>query len=82
MSKYIAKPVEVDAFVIEIVGEPDEVTGKRMLDCSDGRRLFATPDMMSRMTPKPGDYFVIQSDGYPYLNPKDVFERKYQPKED
>jgi hypothetical protein len=74
--KYRANPVEVDAFVIETVGELLD-NGKRMLDCSERQRFFATPEMMSRMTPSVGDYFVIQSDGYIYLNPKDVFERKY-----
>jgi hypothetical protein len=76
--RYEANPVEVDAFTIEKVGDVDE-NGKRMLDCSEGRRFFATPEMMSRMTPAPGDYIVIQSDDYVYLNPKQVFERKYRP---
>ena len=35
--------------------------------------------MCARMIPQVGDYWVIQSDGYVYLNPKDVFERKYRP---
>jgi hypothetical protein len=74
--RYIANPVEVDAFVIETV-HPPENNGKVMLDCSEGKRLFATPEMCSRMKPAAGDYFVIQSDGYAYLNPKEVFERKY-----
>jgi hypothetical protein len=29
------------------------------------------------MQPKSGDYLVRQEDGYEYLNPKEVFERKY-----
>ncbi len=33
--------------------------------------------MIARMTPQVGDYLVIQEDGYEYLNPKEVFERKY-----
>jgi hypothetical protein len=35
--------------------------------------------MTARYMPVVGDYWVIQSDGYIYLNPKDVFERKYSP---
>jgi len=31
------------------------------------------------MEPKIGDYWVIRSDGYIYLNPKTVFERKHSP---
>lgn len=33
--------------------------------------------MISRFIPQAADYWVIQEDGYVYLNPKDVFERKY-----
>jgi hypothetical protein len=74
--KYVANPVKVDAYVIEKVGEIDS-NGKRMLDCSEGKRFFATQEMQSRMQPEVGDYFVIQEDNYAYLNPKEVFERKY-----
>lgn len=35
--------------------------------------------MTSRYQPVVGDYLVIQEDGYEYLNPKEVFERKYSP---
>lgn len=74
--KYVANPVEVDAFKIVSVGQPNA-------DCSvnlaldNGENAIATLGMMSRMKPRVGDYWVIQSDGYEYLNPKDVFERKY-----
>ena len=38
-----------------------------------------TEKMCARMTPVKGDYWVTQlHDGYHYLNPKDVFERKYR----
>jgi hypothetical protein len=36
--------------------------------------------MMARFKPQPGEYWVRQADGYIYLNPKEVFERKYSPK--
>lgn len=78
--KYIANPVEVDAEVITFVG--DEFEGKRILSIGDGMNNFeATPGMLARMTPEVGDYVVTQSDGYVYLNPKAVFERKYHPAE-
>lgn len=79
--KYIANPVEVDAFKILEVGPVETSNGKRLLKCSEDRHFFATPEMMSRMLPIVGDYLVIQSDNYPYLNPKDVFEHKYRPAE-
>lgn len=49
------------------------------LELENGKVVTATPEMTSRMTPVVGDYWVIQSDGYIYLNPKAVFERKYSP---
>lgn len=77
--KYIANSVEVDAYVIEAVA-PMEADGSVFLKLSEGQNGKATPAMMSRMGPNTGDYWVIQEDGYVYLNPKDVFERKYRPK--
>ena len=79
--RYIANPVKVEAFKISMVGgalKDHRLIGTAiMLD--NGEEVVATPEMTSRMEPKPGDYWVIQSDGYIYLNPKDVFERKYRP---
>jgi len=49
------------------------------IELEGGRIVVATPEMTSRMTPVVGDYWVVQSDGYAYLNPKNVFERKYSP---
>jgi hypothetical protein len=77
--KYIANPVEVDAFSIVSVGELPQ--GKFMLFFKDHPDFVADAPMVSRMTPHPGDYLVQQSDGYIYLNPKEVFERKYHPAE-
>jgi hypothetical protein len=53
-------------------------SGARLLLLEDGRKVLAHAGMMARMTPAVGDYFVIQADGYANLNPKDVFERKYE----
>ena len=80
--KYIAKPVEVDAFKIVSIGAPDEA-GSLTVEI-DGvyqghDTVHCTQAMLARMKPQLGDYVVIQSDGYVYLNPKDVFERKYRP---
>ena len=33
--------------------------------------------MIARYVPKTGDYLVTQEDGYIYVNPREVFERKY-----
>ena len=76
--KYIANPVEVDAVKITAYGQIQE-DGSLHLALENGENFTATKEMMSRMLPQPGDYVVTQSDGYIYLNPKDVFERKYHP---
>jgi hypothetical protein len=76
--KYIANPVKVDAHIIIGVG-PVLRDGSMHLALQNGENVTANEGMISRMIPKEGDYWVIQSDGYTYLNPKDVFERKYSP---
>ena len=74
--KYIANPVEVTAFKIEkLLGRLP--SGDHSLRLDSGEEVIATKEMCSRMDPSIGDYWVIQSDGYIYLNPKGVFERKY-----
>ena len=76
--KYIPNPVEVDAFQIVAIDGPN-VKLDRPGPTSPWET--PTPEMCARMTPKVGDYWVVQSDGYVYLNPKEVFERKYRPAE-
>jgi hypothetical protein len=78
--KYVGNPVVVDAFVIVKVHEPIQ-DGTRRLDCAEGKMFRVTPEMTARYTPVPGDYVVVQADGYEYINPKEVFERKYSPVE-
>jgi hypothetical protein len=69
--KYIANPVEVDAFkILEVCGLFVRLEEKEYWE-------NITLSMVARMTPKVGDYYVVQSDGYVYLNTKEVFERKY-----
>lgn len=82
--KYQANPVIVDAFKITGISRPVDPPGDGcgvLLDdgTPGGEWREVTPGMTSRMTPGIGDYWVVQSDGYAYLNPKDVFERKYSP---
>ena len=84
--KYEANPVIVDAHKIVSVGHGshtrnvgDEAEPVTHLALENGQNVTADPAMTARMVPLPGDYYVIQQDGYAYLNPKDVFERKYRP---
>lgn len=78
--KYLAKPVAVKALKIAAV----DITLKNKkpfeaaLTLEDGQVFTAHQAMMARYTPVEGDYVVWQEDGYVYLNPKEVFERKYR----
>ncbi|QMV33037.1 hypothetical protein 3Fb_00034 [Ralstonia phage Eline] len=69
---YIANPVRVMAArIVEVDGA--------LLTMEGGGMFRADAGMTARYTPVPGDYLVTQEDGYVYVNPKDVFERKYRP---
>jgi hypothetical protein len=73
--KYKANPVIVDAYKIVSINLDQH---NIMYFCLDGKDDFIpTKSMLARITPQVGDYLVIQEDGYEYLNPKDVFQRKY-----
>lgn len=76
--KYIANPVEVDAFKIIDIHALDTQDYELTLE-GINEKFITTAAMTARMTPTLGDYLVIQSDGYVYLNPADVFKRKYSP---
>ena len=81
MAKYQANPVIVEAFKIVGVAEKVNADGSLNICLDNGENEIATSGMVSRMIPVAGDYWVIQEDGYSYLNPKAVFERKYHPVE-
>src|SRR5690349_10833968 len=77
MPKYIANPVVVDAWVITRVGEKDSYHGRR-LQFLGREPFYAHAAMLARIKVQPGDYLVKTEDGYLYLNPGDVFEKKYR----
>jgi|GEM_PF-2323706 len=78
--RYRAKPVIVHAFRILAIRQLSTVDPSSLvLSLEDNQTVHATPEMTARMKPVVGDYWVLQADGYVYLNPKDVFERKYEP---
>ena len=76
MAKYQANPVIVDAEEIVSVGGCLN-DGSVHLALRNGENFTADAGMVARINPVAGDYWVKQSDGYVYLNPKEVFERKY-----
>lgn len=91
--KFIANPVEVEAFEIFRVAtcrdnphDGQQTCRLMLIEPGSRERLdpgelitdyLASPEMTARYWPKAGDYLVRQADGYEYLNPKEVFERKY-----
>lgn len=81
--KYQANPVIVEAQIITNTGKgaATEITpdGGCLLHLQNGDTFHADKGMIARYIPKEGDYLVTQEDGYVYVNPKEVFERKYSP---
>ena len=76
--KYQANPVTVSAYrILSVATATDRADKGRHIVCEGLHDFWATPEMLARIEPKPADYVVVQEDGYTYLNPKDVFERKY-----
>lgn len=77
----IANPVEVQyAVITEIVGDRSPDFMIVTLDWGDHQhQQMLSRGQLARFVPHMGDYFVRQSDGYEYLNPREVFERKYHP---
>lgn len=77
---YVANPVVVLARrIVRVVGTTTD-NRNNVFELEDGGEFHADEGMISRFPDAgPGDYVVEQEDGYVYLNPKGVFERKYQP---
>lgn len=75
--KYKANPVTVDAFKIVSISAQSNADCSLNVALDNGDNYIATSEQLARIVPVVGDYLIRQSDGYEYLNPKDVFERKY-----
>lgn len=76
---HVANPVRVSAKRIANVDHRLDGTGLIDIMFDDESQTILTDKMVARYVPVVGDYFVIQEDGYGYVNPKDVFEREIQP---
>lgn len=76
---YTAKPVRVKAYQIAEILPWDAADGRRPLKLDDGQVVRAHAGMLARIAPQVGDFWVVQEDGYTYLNPRLVFLRKYEP---
>jgi len=76
---YIANPVKVMAYAIrDVIRNGEEGYS---LTLSDGSEYTPSREMLARHIPETGDYLVRQEDGYTYINPREVFERKYRPED-
>lgn len=73
---HIANPVLVHAAIILAIA--NEGISSTKLELDDGSEFVAPAELTARHVPQAGDYLVTQDDGYRYINPKDVFERKYR----
>jgi hypothetical protein len=74
---HVANPVRVNAIQITSVYPTGANESGVLVKCGNGDEIRLTEVMLTRHWPAVGDYVVTQEDGYVYLNPKDVFERKY-----
>lgn len=77
----VANPVRVTAKRIAAVDHSDKID----VCFEDDSSMVLTDEMIARYIPVIGDYVVTEEDGYQYVNPRDVFERKYrmiEPNED
>lgn len=77
--EYVANPVIVTAH--KIIQIKHDLGKLPYLILDNLVSKIPTKEMLARIKVRVGDYWVIQSDGYEYLNPKEVFERKYSPKD-
>lgn len=82
LPRFVARPVEVTALKIVKVERSSSKKIPPRLVLENGQDIFPDKGMVARYLPQRGDYVVVQADGYIYLNPAKVFERKYQRQED
>jgi hypothetical protein len=85
--EFVANPVHVHAYMIQSVSGDEKQPKKgaviilhNPIPTRAPVVIHLTPAMISRHFPRVGDYYVIQADDYRYINPVDVFERKYRPR--
>lgn len=67
---------EVDAFKLTKIG--DQTANGLEVFCDDGQTRLATPRILVRaLVPRPGDFWVIQSNGFEYVVPQETFARTH-----
>lgn len=77
MSQYkVKQDVIVTAHVITAVEK--SAGGVISITLDNDEHFALTNTQVARYKPVEGDYYVTTADGYEYLNPKSVFEKKYE----
>lgn len=80
---HVANPVRVKAEeIVQVIGRTLQsnrgIVAVVLNENGDPREMVLGAEMVARYEPQSGDYLVTQEDGYQYINPKAVFERKYR----
>jgi hypothetical protein len=78
--KYVTRRCVADVHAIMEVGTP-HADGDQALVLDNGITVTATHEMTVRIKPQPGDYWVIQDDGYISVLAKRIFQKRYRPEE-
>lgn len=78
---HVANPYPVFARrILHVAGSAPG--GALNLTLTDGTPYTAGTEMTARHFPLSGDYLIVGEDGYAYINPSEVFEKKYHPIKD
>lgn len=82
MGKYVANPVEIEAYEIMSVSPACDNgrVGKPWTVYVQERGWIALDGHMDNREPRVGDYLIFRSAEDIYVCPKEVFEEKYSPK--
>lgn len=79
--RYLANPAIVEAFKIVVIHWSDAFNRDVNVILDSGQTVTVTRESIARINLKVGDYWVVESDGFAYLIPAEVFEKKYSPLE-
>lgn len=75
---YVSHPIKVSAYPIGSVSKEGDLESRIKLE--NGVNIVPPSAILDGVfLLKPGDYYVVQEDGYSYFSPKEEFERKYYP---
>jgi hypothetical protein len=62
---------------ITAVGAADSKTSQRVISLADGTQVIVSGAQYTSFAAAVGDYYIIPSEGHPYLSPKSTFLQTY-----